>query len=338
MQPAGPSLLTQFIVHIGPHKTGTTYLQVVLDSLRSALNERGIHVPAIWNAAPGTPSHMQLVWAIREGNLTLLREQIQEIQARRYRCVVISCEALSRLDQQQIVSFRQLLDGAPTQIIYYVRRWPERLASLWQETVKFGFTDSFPEVLATELTKSTRSELFDTAMIDKFSAVFGADQVKIVCYSHLRDMNVDIASHFLANFLNLSDITFSVGATINQSLPIITTEMIRALNAIHLLHGGTKAPALRSWFLGIRKGSVPDLLQEAMRASVDTIRLDEAAPQLKLAAEDLLDRYAPSIVPPHWPGGLHQPRTIDATYVNQNYLLRPEAAQLLNEIYALYPR
>lgn len=168
--------MTQFIVHIGPHKTGTTYLQVALDALRSLLRERDIHVPAVWNAAPGLPSHMQLIWAIRNGDVGLIQNQTQDILAFRPQYIVISCEALSRLDPRHIVQFRQLLGSAPAQVVYYVRRWPERLPSLWQETVKFGHTAAFPEYLARQLTDYGASELRDTVMIDKFAAVFGASR------------------------------------------------------------------------------------------------------------------------------------------------------------------
>lgn len=151
--------MTQIIVHIGPHKTGTTYLQVTLNALRYTLLERDIYVPSCWEAAPGLPSHMQLVWAIRRRDLTLIYSQIQEILARRPRYLIISCEALSRLDHGQIAQLRRLFDPAPAQVVYYVRRWPERLPSLWQETVKFGHTAPFPEFLAQQLTRYDDSEL-----------------------------------------------------------------------------------------------------------------------------------------------------------------------------------
>ena len=117
---------------------------------------------------------MQLVWAIRNRDLTLIQHQLQEILTQRPRYVVISCEALSRLDQEQIVQLRQLLGSAPIQVVYHVRRWPERLPSLWQEDVKFGHTTAFPEFLAEQLTRYADSELRDTSMIDRFAAVFGA--------------------------------------------------------------------------------------------------------------------------------------------------------------------
>jgi hypothetical protein len=328
--------VTRFIIHIGPHKTGTTYIQETLAALRGALLERGICVPSIWNAAPGLPSHMQVVWAIRNGNFTVIQEQVQEILAQRHEYVVISCEALSRLDQKQIVQLRQLLGSATAQVVYYVRRWPERLPSLWQETVKFGFADTFPEFLAKQLTRYDTSELRDTVMIDRFAAVFGASRVKVVSYSHLAERSLDIASHFLDSFLGASDVELPAVGLPNQSLPILDTELIRALNAIHHHYGYERSPALRNWFISQQGGLIPDTILNAMRRCLDTVRLDEAAPPFFLPLQDLLERYGPSIVPPHHANGLHVLRAIDTTFVRPDFLLEPSVSKALHEIYQMY--
>jgi hypothetical protein len=337
-QPIVGSNVTRFIIHIGPHKTGTTYLQVTLDALRDALLERGICVPSIWNATPGLPSHMQLVWALRSGDLTLIRDQIQEILAQRHRYVVISCEALSRLNHEQIVQLRQLLGSAPAEVVYYVRRWPERLPSLWQETVKFGSTSTFPEFLAKQLVDNDASELRDTVMIDRFAGVFGTGQIRVVAYSYLIDQNLDIAGHFLASFLGLSDIELPVVGRSNRSLPILDTELIRVLNTIHVRNGGEESPALRNWYFSRKEGLALDFVLNNMCGSQGTIRLDEAAPPYVFAAQDLLTRYASSIVLPRRTDGLHELRAIEVPFIRQDYLLEPAVTTTLGNIHELYSR
>src|ERR1051326_5947243 len=241
--------MTKLVLHVGPHKTGTTYIQETLHALRATLNERGIYVPSEWSAAPGLPSHMRLVWAIRNGDLQQISEQFQQILARRHRCVVISCEALSRLDLMQLAQLREILGRAPIRIVYYVRRWPERLPSLWQEAVKFGHTMLFSEFLIERLTAPGVSELRDVAMLDRLSAVFGASRISLVSYSHLTDRNVDIAGHFLASVLDLPDVPLPGAGPHNPSLPILEIETIRALNSIHAARGGERSSALREWYL-----------------------------------------------------------------------------------------
>ena len=267
--------MTKFVVHVGPHKTGTTYLQVTLDRLRHVLLERGICVPSIWNAAPGLPSHMKLARALQAHDLAQTYIEISQIVASNPKYVVISCEALSRLNPQQIVQLR-LLRPSPAEVVYYLRRWPERLPSLWQETVKFGYTTSLPEFLTEQLAGSRSSEFLDLVMIDKFAAVFGESHIKIVLYSQLTDSGLDIAKHFFASFLELPDIELPALGRHNSSLAICTTELIRAMNVIHARHGGERSPQLRSWFLSQQKGLVPDVVLDAMQKNIGVVHLDES--------------------------------------------------------------
>ncbi len=267
--------VTRFIVHVGPHKTGTTYIQQMLAALHDTLLARGTYVPSIWDAAPGLPSHMKLAWAIRNRDFALVQRQVHEMLGQRYNTVVISCEALSRLDPEQVVRLRQLLGTAPVEVVYYVRRSPERLPSLWQETVKHGHTMTFSEFVAWELRRHDIFAAWDTAVLDGFSTVFGAGQVKVVSYSYLVDNSIDIASHFLSTFLNLHDIELPDVGRPNVSFSAWNIELIRALNAIHAKQGGERSPALRNWFLAHKDGLVSESVSDIMRANMGTIRLNE---------------------------------------------------------------
>jgi hypothetical protein len=281
---------------------------------------------------------MQLVWALRNRDVTGVRDQLCEILAQRPEFVVISCEALSRLNPEQILQLRQLLGSAPVQIVYYVRRWPERLPSLWQEDVKFGHTATLPEFLTNQVTKYDVSELRDTVMIDRFAAVFDASQIKVVCYSHLTDQQHDIAGHFLSSFLGVSDVALPDAGRPNRSLSIFDTETIRILNEIHARRGGERSPALRNWFLNQKENLETDVILDAMRNSQETIRLDEAAPPFALVSRDLLTRYAPSVVPPRHTDGLHERRAIDVPFVRQDYLWEPAVPKILRDIFERYVR
>ncbi len=63
--------MPRFTLHIGAHKTGTTYLQRVFHALRPALETAGIVFPSFWSQSDDQPElerlHQQL-WA-SYGNL-----------------------------------------------------------------------------------------------------------------------------------------------------------------------------------------------------------------------------------------------------------------------------
>jgi hypothetical protein len=330
--------VTAFIVHIGPHKTGTTYLQATLHEMRDDLSARGIHVPAIWDASADIPSHMKFAWAIRGGAFALLHEQVQAMLAEKPDYLVISCEALSRLDIEQIAGLRTLLGSAPVTIVYYVRRWPERLPSLWQENVKFGHDVTLPEFFTAQVTGISASTLWDANMLNRYAAVFGAGAIKVVSYSHLMDQNVDIAQHFFAEFLPGASFAIPGTKRHNRSLPITQTELIRALNAMHAASGGERSAALRNWFLREAEKLETDALLKAMEECVGTIRIDEAAQSFVPPFDTLVDRYGSCVVPPHHANGLYEVRAVEASFVRQNYLLAAPAVAALEKIYSAFIR
>jgi hypothetical protein len=118
----------------------------------------------------------------------------------------------------------------------------------------------------------------------------------------------------------------------------LETEVVRALNILHARHGGERSPAPRDWYLAHGSGSVPAVVLDAMRVRIATIRLDEAAPPFPVVYRDLLNRYAASRVPPHWPNGLHAPGAVEAPFVRDDYLLDPSVASALLDLYGLFRR
>ena len=56
--------MPRYILHVGPQKTGTTYLQSAFAEFRSQLKARGIEYPRLWGGAGG---QYPLVERIRAG-------------------------------------------------------------------------------------------------------------------------------------------------------------------------------------------------------------------------------------------------------------------------------
>ncbi len=329
--------MTRFIVHIGPHKTGTTYLQAVLHTMRDALHPHGVHIPAIWNAAPDVPSHMKLVRSIREGDLGTVQAQIADMLANRYEYVVISCEALSRLEPAHIIQLRALLGSAPVTIVYYVRRATERLPSLWQERVKHGYHETLTEFLADHLSRKDKSELWDSLMIDRYRDVFGVTNIALISYSFLTDSSIDIARHFFSAMLALSDFEFPPEAHLNVALSDFDVELIRALNAVHRLRGGDMSPEVRAWFTDRREQFDLAPVLSAMCQSTCALVLDETVQPFRTVSQALFAAYGSSLVPPTVKSAFHTPRAIELRYICQNYLLDPAVLARLHEIYRAYP-
>lgn len=327
--------MTRFIVHVGPHKTGTTYLQVMLDTLRAALTEHGVCVPSMWNATPGLPSHLKLVSALRNRDIDHVTDQVQDLLAQGHRRIVITSEDLSRLTLDEIVVLGGLLGSAETEVVYYVRRWPETLPSLWQEMVKHGRTITFPEFIIRQIADYNGFATRDTSVLDKYSAVFGANNVKIVPYSKIVDNGGDIASHFLDSFLDIQRFDLPDIGRLNVSYSTFDIEVIRALNALHAREGGKPSAAVRAWYIDNKDRLVLGSVLDAMHNNVAMVQLDEAEPPLVLSTAEVLRRYGQSVVPPGDKETLHEPRTANVAYVGGNYMLEANVSKTLRDVYAM---
>ena len=95
------------IVHIGAHKTGTTYLQLVFQGLR----QHGLCFPEVWSQSPDQPGHRKLFEALASDgpvpNIDLTDGP-----------VLISSEDLCYLRGAQVGRLRAALGDASVRIVF----------------------------------------------------------------------------------------------------------------------------------------------------------------------------------------------------------------------------
>ncbi len=126
-------------LHIGPRKSGSTYLQTRLWANRAALRERGIHLPG-----DGQIDHFRAGLDLRE--LPARGEQLPpvgrwdqlsaEVRASDARTVVISDERLAGASSVQAARALRSLAPHDVHVIYAVREFAGLLPSEWQERIK----------------------------------------------------------------------------------------------------------------------------------------------------------------------------------------------------------
>jgi hypothetical protein len=143
------SRLARYLIHVGPHKTGSTYLQKGFSRLRGALFELGARYPMHW-ADPESKSHVHLVRRLKEADPDLARE-FASLNALANQTIILSSEDIVDLPVEALRRLRHLLGGRSVSIIFYCRRWSELIPSAWQEVVKHGGAEGLPEFLAQHL-------------------------------------------------------------------------------------------------------------------------------------------------------------------------------------------
>ncbi len=222
------------ILHIGAHKTGTTYIQKCLYESREKLKNVKALYPN-YGILGKTFGHHSLVNDIKKGDansLQKLRENI-EYSLIENNTLILSSENLEYLDSKEIKNLRQLLPAdCLIKIIYYHRQPFTLIPSLWQEEVKHGYIESFHHYFNHHLLTPYKSHILNSNLIlDKFSEYFSKENIYIVSYDHLKKEGIDVLTYFDNNFIqaNLTPLNH----LINKSLDAIDVELIRLFNHIH---------------------------------------------------------------------------------------------------------
>jgi hypothetical protein len=220
----------RLLLHIGPHKTGTTAIQQALLANENKLKAEGWYVERLPSLKGGV--HQLADW-LSQGNFAQSAPYLKALHEDNDN-VVISSENFSRMRIDQIHEFASLLDFPEVQIVYYLRNPLDRLISNWQEKVKHGYRHSFLEGIASRLAQPFLSEDLNPGLhLSAWGKVFGHDNLKIRLYDRVSD----VVSDFFETHLGISEVV-TPGRSVNKSNSTLKNEVLRSLVGYqwHLLH------------------------------------------------------------------------------------------------------
>jgi hypothetical protein len=219
------------ILHVGPHKTGTTYIQKRLVEDRELLHER-LHLVYPRTGQTFLFGHHALVPLFREaaGGSSVLPELNEEL--RHSRIGLLSSEEFSKLENADFVRVREHFADCDIRVVVYLRVRSELLVSRWGESIKHGADHGFPEYLAKVLVAPYSSPVINQGkLLDTMAGVFGRPSLQILIYRR----DVDLYAEFVERVLESDSFAAaSVGRneTVNEALPVHATECLRLLNNV----------------------------------------------------------------------------------------------------------
>ncbi len=326
--------MPEFIIHIGPHKTGTTYLQLNFRAARARLAERGIVFPEYWELAPGNPSQLHLTQQLRDSRLDLLQPRFAELLASGAERILLSSEDLSNLEVPALERLRTLIDGQPVQIVFYLRRWSELLPSSWQEGVKHGQFRTLPEYILSHIQQPQTSRVLNFDLkLSRFATVFGEASIRLVAYTELRDRGIDLFQHFAAKFLDWPDAPVRRKLpTPNSSRAIEDAELLRAVNAMAARRGATPDAALRRRLDTLHDQLELEPLFTSMRNHQRNIHLNDGGAALRELHRTLMLAHIGQVVEPKRNKVLFRPRSANLAYIDGDYQLEPGVVPTLAAI------
>ena len=323
--------MPRYVIHIGPHKTGTTYLQASFRDLRTKLVERGIMHPAPWLG--GGVSQEVLFRRLRSAP-DGLEQEFGVLNSSDYKVILISSEDLSDLKEQEIAWLKRLVGECSVEIVFYCRRWSELMLSGWREMVKHGFIGTFPELFAAHVSNPFVSHVINFQIkLDKFTKAFGEESIRLVPYNYLVDNKIDLFKHFAACFLDWPDAPLSPAGRPNQSVSALDAEMIRVLRVLEWALHRDRSPDLFGSYQRKKLSLDTENVFASMEADLQAITAAEDAPGFRLLHESLFEQYGSRLVKPHLDRMLFVPKRVQLPFVGQNYLLVSGATEALNRIY-----
>jgi hypothetical protein len=324
----------RYLIHIGPHKTGTTYLQHAFTRLRPALAARGILYPHQWGN--GEHGHHDLPPALAQPDDGSLPAAFAVFNRSGAHTVLLSSETFTYASDADVGRLHALLAGEPATVVFYARRWSELIPSCWRESVKHGSLVTLPEYVLACLADPTVSPIVNFChVLDRYAAVFGAGSIRIVSYNGVLEAGEDLLTHFCRAFLSWPDPPATGLGRVNPSLDMVDSEIIRTLNTLEWTRARDARLLLHERYLAAKAGlPVRWMIEQSIQFVVNTLRIDDAASAMAELHRTIAGRYRSALVPPVAAAGLFEPGVADVKYVRPDYLLAEGVMEVMRDMQA----
>lgn len=228
----------KIIIHIGPHKTGTTAVQKCLFEGRECLSREAICYPDLGVIQYGHHGLAELLRtrAYREAK-SVFADMARLAASQNAEAIILSSEDFSALRFDDIVELQRIVGENEVEIAYSQRHPLRQVYSWWQEEVKHGSREQFPQYIVEGLLRSRSGQLLRPHMIlGKWARAFGRETIK--CFKYRE--GADIVPEMLAVLLNVGKgIELGSSIDINRSFEPVEVELIRLFNR-HGLAGASE--------------------------------------------------------------------------------------------------
>jgi hypothetical protein len=225
------------VVHIGPHKTGTTTVQFAFHAVRRELAAQGVFYPgpnsqpmyAVYGVTGQMPEYVRIP-PIRRW--TKLVAQLDQTKADR---AVISSEGFCDADDAAIARIGRDLDVARTHVVVTLRPLTALLSSQWQQSVQEGGRADFDSWLRAIFhdPASGPAQMFwhrhrHDRLVERWARVVGPDHLTVIV---IDERDHEAVLRVFEDLVGLRTGTLHSGhSRTNRSLTSPEIDLIAALN------------------------------------------------------------------------------------------------------------
>ncbi len=324
------------VLHIGPHKTGTSYIQKECAERRHELSAVGVMYPQHWNS--WLHGHTGLYHQLRQGHYAFFNSNydkfIVDVLADT-KVVLFSNENLEDLDERGVAVLANKFKQNDTKVLYYIRNWKSLLRSTFQESVKHGSRETLAEYAFRHTTAPRASPVFNyNIVLDKYAKEFGKENIVVRVYDNVVGSGLDIFEDVLSLALEAPPAVKGRGYFENPSLTPVETEIVRLLNAAAFAEDGREPGiGVREAYFEIRRSMLNERAELAERCKpyARSFSTDEFMSEFPAIEEELLSKY--EITGPRAPGGLFGEQNAGSVeYLSTDFLLDRRCRELIDMI------
>ena len=288
--------MSTLVLHLGPHKTGTTSIQTGMAANAAVLADHGVVYDVTDD--PAGVNHSPLAARFADDPAGAARSVAGWAEAP---IRFVSSENFSYLTTDQWTALRNAVPDHVQRVDFVVfrRRRADAVHSQWAESVRWGETRSFPEWLLAGVLAPAGFPALDLAGLLQRLPLRDGDGLSVVDYDALRSSRRDFVAFMATTFLGLppqAAAELVEAPERNESLPVATTELIRLLQTVHHIAGGTPGIDLFLAFQDMRRAD-PEF--DALAGSVEQALAGNLI-ELDLATVDQLFEAADARYDQRW--------------------------------------
>ncbi len=237
------------LMHIGPHKTGTTALQAALFTARPSLREQGVH-HAGWARNPARAVQAATGQASAYGDrpppMREWRSLVRDVRQASLARVILSSEFLAHAGPDAVRRIIDDLGRDRVHVVTTLRPLARLIPSMWQQNIKAGRRVAFDAWLG-RLFPAPGEQAADgfwtlhrhDELVNRWAAEVGIDRVTAVVVD---ETDREMILRTFEQLLGLREGTLQpVVGLANRSITADEAEAIRAYNIAHRRAGLDKA-------------------------------------------------------------------------------------------------
>ena len=228
----------KLILHVGTHKTGTTYLQRILLKNKYKLLMQGILYPTTKYHPVG---QQRLAYAFNNMNSPHIKSSDTKeldnvfLELKRYlndedhKFLLISSENISPNSEPRLLNLiKNFFSGYEVHVFIYVRRQDDYIESLYREHIKI------PNCEKSYFADFKSPHPLDyNDLIHRWEKVFGSDRVNVKSYDIAKSSPGGLWKDFINGFdhiVRVDDSDFSITKDANTTISNVAIELMRAGN------------------------------------------------------------------------------------------------------------